>query len=236
MASTNPLRDLQSLGRDIRLIGWSQIPINIERACVIFINTYAYPNNASLYQAILMAKLAKWANCEIYYIYEATKKEFVDTLSHFSKNVLQFCLFYYAGNPISQDLVDAKPALKIMNGTIGPDLIYQTLNEKEENNRILFLIDGVNQADPWDPQKQGLEAPGVLFMAPIPDMSKAHLKQLDLENQSIFLSELKTVLKNEPTITADDVKEKVEKGIKDFGTKLFMSAYPPELSTLGMII
>ena len=235
--SYNPLRDLQANSRDIRQIGSARIPINIQRACVIFINTFAYRNNASLFQAITVAKLAKWANCEIYFICEASVSEFTEILTHFSQNVIDLCLFYYAGNPISQDLMDSQSSLKLTGGTIGPDLFYETIdNNKKENNKIIILFDGVNQTDPWDPKKQELQSSNILFMAPTPSPASAHLTQFDLQNQSIFLTELKTALKAEPTISANDAKVKIAKAIQEFGMNVFLSSWPENFASKPLIV
>ena len=235
--SFNPERDLKALGRDIRNIGWSRIPINIERACLIIINKDAYHNNASFNSAIRIAKLAKWANCEVYFISDPSVPEFVDSLRHFCTQTLNFLLIYYSGNPISQDTMDDPPVLKVFEGTVGPDLFYSTVNEKRSDLRIAIIMDGINNPTPWDPADQELDEPGVLYMAPYPDPNQAHLQQNDLKNQNLFIQEFYSALKAKPSLTGQALKTSVEKEIIEFGQKVFCSSHPAEYKTdLGLII
>jgi hypothetical protein len=235
--SCNPLRDLQTFARDIRQIGWSRIPINIERACMIFVNVHAFHSNASMVSAIRVAKLAKWANCECYFICDPTVPEFVDAVRHFSTQTLNFLMFYYAGNVISQEGLGGSASLSVLNGTVGPDLIYATISEKQTDLRIIWMMDGTNNPESWDPLEHDLGEPGVLFMAPYPDDRQAHLQQMDLKNECIFIQEVFTALKSKPTLTAQDLAAKVGVELKKFGQLVFCSAYPDQFKTdLALII
>ncbi|OHT14423.1 hypothetical protein TRFO_15203 [Tritrichomonas foetus] len=235
--SFNPHRELQALARDVRLIGWSRIPINIERACLIIINKNAYHTNASYNSAIRIAKLMKWANCEVYFITDPSVPEFVDALRHFATQTLNFLYIYYAGNPISQDTMDDPPILKVSEGTVGPDLFYSVINEKPTDLRIVICFDGVNNPTPWDPADQDLDEPGVLFIAPYPDPKQAHLQQNDLKNECLFIQELYTNIKSKPTITGETLRANIEKEILEFGQRVFCSSTPQEYQTdIALII
>ena len=227
----NPQRDLQQISRDIRHIGWSRIPINIERCCLIIINKNAYHNNAAYYSAIKIAKLAKWANCEVYFIDDPLIPEFVDAVKHFTTQTLNFLMIYCAGNPISHDTMDDPALLKYPSGTVGPDLFYSFINEKEENLRIAIVMDGINRPEPWDPELQDLDRTGVLVMAPYPDPAQAHLQQHDLKNQNLFIQALITQIKSKPTITGQELQRAIEKEIVGFGQKVFCGSTPTAYKT-----
>jgi hypothetical protein len=228
---SNPLRDLAQLARDIRKIGWSRIPINIERSCVLFLNVNAYQTNAPFVSAIRVAKLARWANCEVYFICEPSVPEFVDAIRHFSSQTIKLCLFYYAGNPISQDKVEGSSALTVHLGTVGPSLVYQTIDQKQTNLRLIWTMDGVNNPKAWDPREHDLDQPGVLFIAPYPDPEQAHLQQFDLRNESLYIQELYTALKSNPFLTAGAIVKKIEPALVKFGQKVFCAAVPDEFVT-----
>ena len=235
--SSNPHRDLQALARDIRQIGWARIPINIERACMIFLNVNAYHTNASYVSAIRVAKLARWANCEVYFITDPSVPEFVDAVRHFATQTLKFCMFYYAGYVISQDVENPTPAIKLVNGTVGPDLVYQTLNEKTTDLRLVWMMDGCYNPEAWDPAEQDLDEPGVLFIAPYPDEKQVHLQQVDLKNESIFVQEVYTALKSKPMLTGAQVEAKVDVELKHFGQRVYCSSHPEQFKTdLAMIV
>ena len=229
--SSNPHRDLASIARDVRLTGLERIPINIERSCMIFVKPNAYHTNASYFSAIRVAKLARWAKCEVYFMTDPTIQEFTNTVHHFATQSLNFCLFYVAGNPITQDVEDPSPVISFPAGTVGPDLVYTMLNEKRSNSRIVWMMDGCQVPEAWDPLEQELDEAGILFIAPFPDDSQAHLEQLDLKGESIFVKEVCSALKAAPKLTAEKVEEEVEPGLVEFGQKVFCASYPEEFKT-----
>lgn len=204
---------------------------------MIFLRTTAFHTNAAFVSAIRVAKLARWANCEVYFITDPSVEEFVDGVRHFATQTVKFCMFYVAGNEISQDAENPSPAIRLQLGTVGPDLIYQTLNEKRSELRIVWIMDGVNSPYEWDPADQELDELGILFIAPYPDQKQAHLQQLDLKNESIFIQEVYTCLKSEPMMTGDELQKRLQKEIVEFGQKVFCGAYPTEFMTdLAMIV
>jgi hypothetical protein len=228
---SNPLRDLAALARDIRQIGWSRIPINIQRACMIFLDVNAYQSNAPYVSAIRIAKLARWANCEVYFICEPSVPEFVDAVRHFSTQTISLLIFYYAGRVLTYENLDGSTALSVNGGTVGPDLIYQTMDAKPTNLRIVWTMDGVIKPAAWDPAEQDLDQPGVLFIAPYADPAQARVQQNDLKNESIFVQELYTALKSTPAMTARQVVAKIEPELRRFGLKVFCSSQPKEFKS-----
>ena len=224
--SANPLRDLAAAARDIRQIGMRRVPINIERACVIFVNQYAYHNTASIQSAIKIAKFAHWANCEVYYSIDPNVSEVVEILTHFSTNVTKFTFFYFSGNPISQETIESKAAIKVSNGSVGPNLIYSTLDQKDPELQIVLCIDGINRPRPWNPQEQELTQPHISILAPYPDPEQAHLQQLDLKNDTIFINEFWTAIKTQPAATLDEIVKQISPELNLFGQKVFACSDP----------
>ncbi|EAY14716.1 hypothetical protein TVAG_038220 [Trichomonas vaginalis G3] len=226
--STNPLRDLAAVARDIRTVGIGSIPINIERACLIMINQYAYHNTASIQSAIRVAKFARWATCEVYYLVDPNVNEATEALTHFSTSVRKFSFIYFSGNPISQDTIDAKAVIKCSNGTIGPNLIYSTIDQKPGDLKLVICVDGINNPELWDPKDQDLTMEHVAFFAPYPDPEQAHLQQLDLQNETIFINEFWNAIKTAPSSTLKDIYNHIAPELNVFGQKILASTYPPE--------
>jgi len=224
--SENPLRELAKLGRDIRMIGQTRLPIHIERSCVIFCNTKAFHSAASLTSCIRMAKFAKWANCEVFYLCDPSVTEFVDALMHFCTQVEKMSMVYIAGNKISHESIDEKASFKASNGTIGPDLVYSQIENKNETLRLVLLMDGINQPEGWDPVANDYEIPNLTIISPYPDPDQTHLQQLDLKNENIFLYSLWTFLKTKPRASLQDILPNVSKEMVDFGQKVFISCTP----------
>lgn len=236
MTSSNPLRDLASLARDIRLIGQPRIPVNIERSCLIFVDKNAFRASAALFSAIRVAKFAKWANCEVYYYTDATVDEAKEAIQHFSANVMELSIIYFAGNPISQDVMDDKSVVRMLNGTIGPDLIYSLIDGKPEDLQLILLLDGINNPDNWNPLKHGLKQPHVTVIAPYPDPRQAHLQQQDLQNETLFIHEFWSAIKSKPDITAADIAKTVQKEIVDYGQKVYVESFPESDKNYPLVI
>jgi hypothetical protein len=114
-------------------------------------------------------KLARWANCEVYFICDPSVPEFVDAICRFSTQTIKFLLFYHAGNVILQDKIDVSSVLSMSGGTVGPSLVYQTIDQKQTNLRLVWAMDGVHNPTAWDPEDHDLDQPGVLFIAPYVD-------------------------------------------------------------------
>ena len=224
--SANPLRDLASAARDIRAIGMRRVPINIERACVIFVNQYAYHTTASIQSAIKIAKFAKWANCEVYYMIDPNIQEVGEVLQHFSTMVTKLTFFYFSGNPISQETIEGKACIKVSNGVIGPNYIYEVIDQKDENLNVVLCIDGVNRPGPWNPIEQELQNPHVAFFAPYPDPKQAHLQQLDLKNDTIFINEFWTAIKTQPSATLDTIARQISPELNLFGQNISAVTFP----------
>jgi hypothetical protein len=203
---------------------------------VLFLNVSAYHTNAPFLSSIRIAKLARWANCEVYFICNPSVPEFVDAVRHFSTQTLKFVLFYYAGNVISQDKIDASSALSVSGGTVGPSLVYQTIDQKQTNLRLVWAMDGVHNPKAWDPADHDLDQPGVLFIAPYADPQQAHLQQVDLKNESIFVQEMYTALRGNSLLTAQQVVTKIEPELIKFGQRVFCNAVPEEFKTMLAMI
>lgn len=226
--STNPLRDLAACARDIRMVGLGSVPINIERSCLILINQYAYHNTASIQSAIRIAKFAKWATCEVYYLVDPNVNETIDAITHFTTTVRKFSFIYFSGNPISQDTMDGKAVIKCSNGTVGPNLIYSTIDQKPGDLKLVLCIDGINNPDLWNPNEQDLTMEHTAILAPYPDPEQAHLQQLDLQNETIFINEFWNAIKVAPQSTLKDIFTKISRELNVFGQKILAATFPPE--------
>ena len=224
--SSNPLRELAKLGRDLRLLGLGRVPINIERCCVIIVNTRTFPSAASLVSCIRMAKLAKWANCEVYFITDPTVIEVSNVLLHFSTQVLLFSIIYFSGIKISQDTADNKFYFKAHNGLIGSDLIFSQIDKKNDELKLLLLFEGINNPEEFNFKNNEIQLNNLTLMAPYPDVNQTSLQQLDLQNENIFLYEFWVFIKTNPRAKLSDIIPNLEKELNEFGQKLFVDCYP----------
>ncbi|KAK8858176.1 hypothetical protein M9Y10_013277 [Tritrichomonas musculus] len=230
MSTGNALRELASVARDIRKIGWNKLPTGVEHAGLIIANTHTHLNQRSPKQAAKMAKFAKYMELEVYYILDPTVDEFIDVLRHFITEVTEFLFIFCGATKISQELVDDPPLIQLSKGTADPELVFDLLNSKVPASRICLLLDGVNDPSHWDPKKNGVTRDGVLIMAPYPDPSQASLDQFDSRQESLFAVEVNKVFKTDPEMTGRELANLVSSELQPFGMKVFVASYPPEFA------
>lgn len=231
MSAGNALRELASVGRDIRKIGWNKLPTNVEHAGLVICNTHAHLNQRAPKQAAKMAKFAKYMELEVYYLLDPTVDEFIDVMRHFVTEVSDFLFIFLGATKISQLLVDESPDIKLEGGSADPELIFDLLNSKVPSSRICFLLDGVNNPSNWDPKKNGVTRDGVLVMAPYPDPSQASTEQFDSRQESLFAIEINKVFKTDPEMTGKELASLVSTELKPFGMRVYVASYPPEFAS-----
>jgi hypothetical protein len=160
----------------------------------------------------------------------------VDAVRRFSTQTIKFLLFYSAGNVISRDKVDASSALSVSRNTVWLSFIYETIDLKQTNLRLTWAMAEVHNPKAGDPADHDLDQPGVLFIAPYADPQQAHLQQVDLKNESVFVQEVYTALRGNSLFTAQQVVTKIDHKLIKFGQRIFCSAVPGELKTVLAMI
>jgi hypothetical protein len=143
----------------------------------------------------------------------------------------EFLFIFACATRIGQSLVDGPAEIKVKDGSIDPALLFDLLNCKQNESRIVFASDGVNNTKDWDPAKNGVDRPGVSFIAPYPDPQQSSLTQFDSKQESLFALELAKIIKCDPQINGKDLVAAVNKELVPFGMKLFLAAYPPAIAT-----
>jgi hypothetical protein len=224
--ATNAFRDLAAISRDIRKVGWNKLPTGVERTGLIIINTKAHRNQQASKAALKMGKLAKYMETELYYLLDPTVDEFIDLLRHFVTEVSEFLFIFTGAVRISQAFIDDPAEFRLNGGVVDPGLLFDLLNSKQEDSRIVFALDGVNRTNDWDPAANGVDRPGVTFVAPYPDPAQASVDQFDSTQESLFALELSKVVKSEPEITGKNLVAAMNRELRPFGMRLFLAAYP----------
>jgi hypothetical protein len=168
---------------------------------------------------------------EVYYILDPTVDEFIDLLRHFVTETSEFLFIFACATRIGQSLVDNPPEIKVKGGSVDPALLFELLNCKQTDSRIVFASDGVNNTKDWDPANNGVDRPGVSFVAPYPDPQQSSLSQFDSKQESLFALELAKIIKCNPQINGKDLVVAVNKELLPFGMRLFLAAFPTAIAT-----
>lgn len=224
-------RELAAISRDVRKVGWNKLPTGLERAGLIIVNTKSHLNQQAAKSALKMGKLAKYMECDLYYLIDPTVDEFIDLIRHFITDVSDYLFISMISTKLHHDLVDEPAEFKVKGGSIDPELLFDLLNCKVPESRVCFVLDGVNNPKDWDPAKNGVDRDGVLFMAPYPDPAQASLDQFDSTQESLFGLELAKIIKCDPVIKGKDLANAIAKELQPFGMKVHIASYPPEMAT-----
>jgi hypothetical protein len=227
----NAFRELASISRDIRKVGWNKLPTGVERAGLIIINTRAHRNQQASKAALKMGKLVKYMETDLYYLLDPTVDEFIDLLRHFVTEVTEFLFIFTGAVRINQTYIDDPSEIKLSGGSVDPGLLFGLLNCKQEDSRVVFALDGVNRTRDWDPASSGVDRPGITFVAPYPDLAQATLDQFDSTQESLFALELTKIVKRDPEITGKNLIAAMNKELQPFGMKLFLASYPAAMAT-----
>jgi hypothetical protein len=184
-----------------------------------------------------MGKLAKYMETDLYYLLDPTVDEFIDLLRHFVTDVSEFLFIFTGAVRISQDFIDNASEIKLNGGSVDPGLLFDLLNGKQENSRIVFALDGVNRTKDWEAIANGVDRPGITFIAPYPDPAQASLDQFDSTQESLFALELSKIVKGDPEITGKALVTAMNKELLPFGMKLYLVSYPASMaSELSFVI
>jgi hypothetical protein len=197
----------------------------------VVVNTKAHLNQQPGKTALRMGKFGKYMDSEVFYLIDPTVDEFIDLIRHFVTEVTEFLFVFVCATKISHRLVDEPPEIKLKNGSVDPDLLFDLLNCKQQSSRVCCISDGVNRIADWIPEEHGVDRPGITFVAPYPDPAQARLDQFDSQQESVFALEIDKVLKSDPEINAKKLAAKVDVELKPFGQKMFVASYPEAIST-----
>lgn len=226
---TSTLREIAVISHDIRKITLKKIPKSMPRATVLFLNTKVHSNSESHKEVLKFAKISKYADCEVFFMVNATVDEFINVMRIFVTDVVEFLSVFAVCNRISLDLASKPPGLQFEDGVVDPALLFDILNCKAEENKILFSMDAINKPSDWIPSQHGAERSGVFLLAPYADPSSTDPTQFDRNTDAFFPHELSKVIKNDPTATLEQIATELENVICQFGLKVFAASYPENL-------
>jgi hypothetical protein len=229
--ASSAYRELAALSRDIRKVGWNSLPTGVERAALIIVNTRSHRDQQAGKSALRMGKLAKYMETDVYYLLDPTVDEFIDLIRHFVTDVSEFLFIFTCAVTIAQSLVDSPPEIKLKGGSVDPDLLFDLLNSKREESRIVFALDGVNTTKAWNSPEHGVDRPGVTFVAPYPDPQQSSLSQFDSTQESLFALELAKIVKCDPEISGTNLVTAMNKELVPFGMRLFLACHPAAMAT-----
>jgi len=228
--ASNPLREIASISRDIRKIGWEKLPRQIPRACLIFCNIRAHRNSESPKESLKIAKLAKYLNCEIFLIVDATLEEFIDAMRHFITEVTEFLLIFTAANRIITGKKTETPSIQFKDDSVDPELMYDLINCKNPASRVFLLMDAIDHPSHWDLSKFPMNRNGIYVMSAYPDSSQKETIQFDSAMNGVFSVALSKSIKANPDGTLASISKEVDKDLTPFGQKTYVSSHPSNLA------
>lgn len=224
---TSTMNELLAISHDIRKLGWKKLPRNVERAAVIFSRGKSHRNLEGAKECLKFGKLAKYMLCEVFFIIDPTVDEFIDVMRHFVTETKEILLCFTASNTLNAKSSAAAPMIPFVGDNVDPELLFDMLNSKKPENKIFFIMDGINKPDDWDPKKNGSKRDGVYVCAPY--AASADAIQFDSEQESFFATQLYKVVKAFPDSALSEIVGVLSEQIEPFGLKPFVASYPPNL-------
>ena len=227
--TSNPLREISSISHDIRLIGFKKLPRKISRACLIFCNFKAHKNSESPKESLKIAKIAKYLECEVYFITDATVEEFIDAMTHFLIETTEFLFIFMAVTDITKPLINKSELIQLKNDNIEPELIFDLFNSKNTNNKIFFLLDAIYNPINWNLNNYNFKKNNIYLMAPYPESNNKEIIQFDRSMNGIFSLTLSKIIKSNPESSIEIISKLIENEISNFGQKIYYNTFPNNL-------
>lgn len=227
----NPLRELAANGHDLRKLGWNKLPSGHERVGLLFMNTQTHMNEESAKTCAKIAKLMKYMQMEVFFVSDPTVDEFINAMRHFITDVSEYLFCFYCGTKIHQSLANQPSVLKMRDGDIDPELLYDLMNSKIPESKVAFLMDGITSPEKWDPSKNNVNREGVIVIAPYADPSQNDTQQFDSTMNGFFAVELSKIIKSDPEMTGESLTAALNQELSIVGMKVYCASYPAEFKS-----
>nr|AGM32247.1 hypothetical protein [Coptotermes formosanus] len=230
----NPLRELQSISRDVLQIGYKKLPSNLKRVCFISYYQRAQLNERSAYSVLRTAELAKRLGYDIYALYNTTTEEYIQYLKHFVTRTSEFLWIYANALPIGSQ---EETGIPTKDGIEPPVLLYDILNCKK-SEKILLIVDGIERKNNWHFRDNALKGEKVLALAsyPDPEQDELLLEQTDENQENIFAFQLTKYFLQDTSVTAQVLATKLDEVMRDVGQRVWIESNPSSFaSETGLI-
>lgn len=241
---SDPVRRLKTLGRDLGTIPLSRIPASFEKVCFICVNTYtSYRLNLGtgpINDAVSFAKCVKNYGFEVFFLHNPHSRNFLKYLDKFFSNAVGQLIVYYVGHGTSssdldKDEADGNDEAFVFDDgiIIDDDLITHLIDNKNPDNEVILVTDACHSGSIWDIQAgnvKGRELPArIMSVSAASDKQTAKQTMINRQEQGIFTHNLTKILKKNPGMTPNQLKDMMRKELRKYGQTFTVGTTSPDL-------
>lgn len=242
----DPVRTLQTLGRDLSSIPLSRVRKNMAKAAFICLNAQkSYRLNLGtgpINDAVSMAKCLKEYEFDIYFLTNLHCRNFLRYLDLFFQNTVGQLVVFYVGHGTTVpdvDSGDAEGPLEAFvfdDGVIlDDDFATHIIENKASDSQLVLITDVCYAGTVWDIQDgkvRGKEMPpGVLSVSAMLDARSAKQTRLSQIDEGAFTYHLTRFLGADPELTPGQLAAKMTAALKEYSQTFVMGTTTPSLLT-----
>lgn len=244
--SSDPVRRLKELGRDVSSVAISRLPTNLTKACFICVNSYTSYRlslgTGPINDAVSFAKCMKNFEYEVFFLHNPHSRNFLKYLDAFFKNTSVELVVYYVGHgtsvkDVSGDETDGTDeAFVFDDGTISDDtLIDHLIDCKHPDSKLILVTDACHSGTIWDIQGGNVKGrqlpPGIMSVSAANDKQTAKQTVINKQDQGIFTYNLTKILKSSPELSPNELATKMKSALRKYGQTFTVGTTSPEMLT-----
>lgn len=258
--SSDALRELQKTARQINNLTPDDIGVNSipPRTCFIVASPRTLLDTSSYFDALKASRIFIRADFKVFFLISPEYCDFHLWYTFFLKNVYEYLALVFTGFPMVSP--DGGPEtgipFRIKDQEVTPTKIFKELKKyKHPASRVTYLINGCPAAETWsnggeNVEKMAFSKTSLTFKQPtiqqfaneLPEKVVLMTSALRLDTSvtdraksgfSHFISDLSTIVKNDPVLNAAEVVEKLGPLLRPHGEELivYASSYDVESET-----
>lgn len=225
-------RQIKNVGLDITNISASKLPTKLDKVGFVIINTYEGTRislgDGPMNDGYNMAKCLKRFGYQIYYILNQKKRFFMEKLAHFLKVTEGTLAVYYVGHGTSVVDLDGDEddgydeAMVFVDGNVvDDDLIESIIKNKNQKSKCVLLSDCCHSGSIWDIQSGNYGTrvlpPNIMSISAATDKQTSKQTVVGRLEQGIFTYNLNKILKNDPKLSAKQIKTSLAAVLRKYG-------------------
>jgi hypothetical protein len=242
----DPIRTLQTLGRDLSSIPLSRVRKNMTKSAFICINTQkSYRLNLGtgpINDAVSMAKCLKEYEFDIYFLTNPHCRNFLCYLDLFFRNTVGQLVVFYVGHGTTVPDVDsgeaggALEAFVFDDGVVlDDDFATHIIENKAPDSQLVLITDVCYAGTVWDVQDGKVRGrqlpPGVLSVSAMLDARSAKQTRLSEVDEGAFTYHLTRFLGADPEVTPAQLAAKMKAVLREYSQTFVIGTTTPSLLT-----
>ena len=240
--SSDPVRRLMELGRDLQNIPLSRIPPSFTKIAFICVNTFESfrfgLGKGPLEDAVRFAKIFRYYGFELFFLKTPHVRNFLRYFDPLLERTSQHLVTLYLGHEVYKLQSNEKEeAFCFDDGVIKDEEVIQHIVEKKQPGaQLTLLTDACRPGSIWD-INEGLVCgiklpPNILSIAASNNNPDSGITTIQTRLESGMFTELIVkALKNNSAVTPDGLENNLKKSLLEYHQTFVVGTSSPELLT-----